>query len=140
MKRISFGMTIDQFNDGTKDVTRRMGWLSLAPGDRLRAVNKVMGFKKGERATILGEIEVVSVRRERLDTITADDVRREGFPDMTPDQFVAMFRKAMGCKPSDPVTRIEFRKLEPAQAPEAADLVPPEAVPDLVVPPLHDAR
>ena len=28
MKRISFGMTIKQYEDGTKDVTRRLGWRS----------------------------------------------------------------------------------------------------------------
>ena len=111
MKRISFGMTIEAFTDGTKDVTRRLGWLNLEAGAELRAVNKVMGFRKGERATVLGVVEVVSVRRERLDAITAADVRREGFPSMTPADFVAMFTKAMGCKPSTEITRIEFRKL-----------------------------
>lgn len=110
MKRMSFGMTIDQFLDGSKDVTRRNGWLKLQAGDRLRAVNKVMGFRKGEKATILGEIEVVSVRRERLDAITDDDVRREGFPGKPAVWFVAMYGKAMGRKPDELVTRIEFRR------------------------------
>ena len=111
MKRISFRMTIPQYQDGTKDVTRRMGWLKLQAGDHLRAVDKVMGFRKGERATILGELEVLEVRRERLDAITDDDVRREGFPGKDAAWFVAMFCKAMGCKPDSLVTRIEFRKL-----------------------------
>ena len=112
MRRISFALTQPQFLDGTKDVTRRMGWLFLKPGDRLRAVDKVMGFRKGERATVLGVIEVISVRREPLEFITADDVRREGFPDATPGWFVEMFCEAMRCDPSAEVTRIEFRKVE----------------------------
>lgn len=112
MRRISFALTQPQFLDGTKDVTRRMGWLFLKPGDRLRAVDKVMGFRKGERATVLGVIEVISVRREPLEFITADDVRREGFPGRGRGWFVEMFCEAMRCDPSAEVTRIEFRRVE----------------------------
>ena len=45
---ISFSLTTPQFRDGTKDVTRRLGWTFLKPGDRLCAVVKAMGLKKGE--------------------------------------------------------------------------------------------
>ena len=115
MRRISFGLTIGQYRDGSKDVTRRLGWLHLQAGDRLLGVDKVMGFRKGEQATVLGELEVVSVRRERVDAIEQSDVRREGFPTMTPDGFVAMFCKAMRCTPDTLVTRIEYRKVQADQ-------------------------
>jgi len=113
MRRISFGLTIQQYRNGTKNVTRRLGWAGQQAGDRLLAVDKVMGFRKGQHATVLGELQVVSVRRERLDAIDQDDVRREGFPHLDPAGFVAMFCKAMGCSPDTLVTRIEFQQLPP---------------------------
>lgn len=110
-RRMSFGLTQAQFLDGSKDVTRRMGWRNLQPGDRLLAVNKAMGLKRGETSTVFGEIEIVSVRRERLDTITDDDVRREGFPAWDAAGFVAFFCRSMRCLPDALVTRIEFRRI-----------------------------
>lgn len=110
-RNISFSMTEPQFLDGTKDVTRRMGWLRLQTGDVLMACRKCMGLKPGETIVRLGEITVLSVRREPLDAITLDDVRREGFPGMTPEQFIAFFCKGhAGCRPDSIVTRIEFRR------------------------------
>ena len=111
MRSISFALTKAQFLDGTKDVTRRLGWATLKPGDRLRAVEKAMGLRKGEHPVVLGVIEVVSVRREPLFAIHDEDVPREGFPSMTGDEFVAMFVKHMKCCPETTVTRIEFRKV-----------------------------
>lgn len=111
---ISFSMTEPQFLDGSKTVTRRMGWLRLKAGDRLMAVRKAMGLKKGEKAHRLGLIEVVSVRRETLWKITKDECRREGFPEMTPRQFIVFFcRGHAGCSPLSDVTRIEFKRVEP---------------------------
>lgn len=60
-----------------------------------------------------GLLRVLSVRREPLGEITQDDVRREGFPDLTPEEFIALY-----CAPGPPephriVTRIEFKKEEP---------------------------
>ena len=49
-RNISFSMTTPQFLDGSKDVTRRMGWNRLRASDTLRAVKKAMGLKKGESA------------------------------------------------------------------------------------------
>jgi hypothetical protein len=107
-------MTEPQFLDGSKDVTRRDGWRNLKPGDRLTAVRKAMGLKKGERQVVLGEIEVVSVRRERVDAITIDDVRREGFPGWTISEFVEFFCRGHRCTPATVVTRIEFRHVQGA--------------------------
>lgn len=113
MRRISFSMTESQFLDGSKTVTRRTGWLKVKAGDRLRGVRKGMGLKKGEKQHVLGDLDVVSARRERLDAITPEDVVREGFPDMTCGEFVAFFCKGhAGCRPFSPVTRIEFRRID----------------------------
>jgi hypothetical protein len=110
---ISFWLTQSQFLDGTKDVTRRLGWANLQPGTKLQAVHKSQGRRKGEPAIKLGVIEVVSVRRERLDAITDDDCRREGFPQMGKWQFIELFcQHNKGCCPSTVVTRIEFRRVD----------------------------
>ena len=112
MRNMSFSLTTPQFLEGSKTVTRRLGWRFLKPGDRVRAVEKAQGLKRGERVKPLGVIEIVSVRDEPLDAIDADDCRREGFPDLSPGQFVEMFCGSMGCKPSSLVRRIEFRRVE----------------------------
>lgn len=112
MRSMSFSLTTRQLLDGSKTVTRRLGWLFLKPGDRLQAVEKAMGLKKGEHPRVLGVIEVVSVRREVLCDITPEDVVREGFHGMTAPAFVRMFVQHMGCNFTSTVTRIEFRKVE----------------------------
>jgi hypothetical protein len=106
--RISFSLTEPQLVDGSKDVTRRLGWQHTREGDELVALRKGMGLKKGERQVVLGTVVVRRVSRERLDTITAAEVRREGFPGMTPDAFVSLFCKANKCSAQAIVTRIEF--------------------------------
>ncbi len=113
-RRMSFALTEAQLLAGTKDVTRRLGWDRLQPGARLTAVRKGMGLARGEKQVVLCEIEIVSTRWERLDAITAEDVRREGFPGETPEGFVAFFCRANGCKPATVVNRIEFRRAEAA--------------------------
>ena len=117
MRRMSFSLTTAQVEARTKTVTRRRveTWRTLKPGDRLTAVHKAMGLKPGEKQRVLATIEVVSVRAERLDAITREDVVREGFPGVSPKHFVEMFCREMGAKPSDPVRRIEFRYVDEAQ-------------------------
>lgn len=113
MRSISFALTTEQFLNGTKDVTRRLGWANLKPGTRLMGCRKCMGLKPGEALERLRVIEVVSVRREPLEDIGtyAADCRREGFPDLTPLEFVQMFCRHMQREPETIVTRIEFRHL-----------------------------
>lgn len=111
MRNISFALTTPQFLDGSKTVTRRKGWEFLKPGDRLMAVEKGMGLKKGETVKRLGEIEVVSVRRERLSAITYEDCRREGFPNFLPADFIAFYCSHNGGEREQEVTRIEFRRV-----------------------------
>lgn len=110
MKNISFALTTEQFIDGSKDVTRRLGWKHLKIGEVLMACRKCQGLKPGEKLEKLGPIKVLSLHHERLDAITQEDVIREGFPLMTPAKFVEMFCKHMGCEPSTEVVRIEFER------------------------------
>src|SRR5512138_2644341 len=97
MRNMAFSITTQQMYDGTKDVTRRLGWLSLKAGDVVMAVEKGMGLKKGEKVKKIYPIEIVSVRGERLSDITLEEVRREGFPEMNVPEFVRMFAKSHHC-------------------------------------------
>lgn len=107
---ISFAHTAAQVLDGSKTVTRRIGWRTLKPGTVLRAVRRIT---RG-RAPLedLGLIRVVSVRRERLNEITRSDVSAEGFRGRAPAWFVALFTWEFDCAPDTEVTRIEFELLK----------------------------
>ena len=109
MRRMSFALTTEQIKEKTKTVTRRLGWKNLRNGDYIQPVIKCMGLKKGEKQRLIGNpIKVISVSFERLDTITKWEVIQEGFPNLEPAEFVAMFCEANRCKPSKKITRIEF--------------------------------
>ncbi len=114
MRNISFSLTIAQFKDRSKDVTRRLGWGNLKPGQDLMGCEKCQGLKPGEQIIRLGEIIVMSARIERLDALLQDpgyglsECHREGFPNLTPAEFVAMFCKHNKCEPSQLITRIAF--------------------------------
>ena len=122
MRNMSFSLTTPQILARTKTVTRRTGWTFLKPGDRIRAVKKAMGLKKGEKVESLAVIEVTSVRREHLDALlrgkremATEEVRREGFL-LLPRDFVTFFVEShKGCRPDSVVTRIEFRYVDEAQ-------------------------
>ena len=108
-RNMSFAATQEQIKNKTKTVTRRLGWNFLKVGDELNAVNKTMGFKKGESPIHLAKIRVVSIRQEPIAAITADDVRCEGFPEMSPNEFVSLFERINPkCSPETVVNRIEF--------------------------------
>ena len=108
---MSFSLTTAQFRDRTKTVTRRLGWNKLKRGQEFTAIVKGMGLKKGEKVEILGRCRVISNRREPLNAISKPDCIREGFPDLTANEFVEMFCKHNGCKPDQEVSRIEFEYL-----------------------------
>jgi hypothetical protein len=106
---MSVALTVPQVRDRSKTVTRRDGWLMLKPGDPLTLCEKVRGRKRGEPLARIADVTVVSVRREPLNAITAEDVAAEGFPQMTPAEFVSFFtRTHKGCEPATPVTRIQW--------------------------------
>lgn len=131
---MSVALTEPQVRAGTKTVTRRMGWQYLRPGDRLTLCRKVMGRKAGEPLVRIADVEVLGVRRERLDAITADEVVAEGFPGMTPSEFVTFFCAShKGCEPSTVVTRIEWRYLQDGVTAAVADTVESEAGPQYVM-------
>jgi hypothetical protein len=110
MRNISFALTTKQFYLRQKTVTRRLGWLGLRAGDLLCGVLKGMGLGKGVSPTPLAVIRVTGVRREFLREVTQADVVAEGFPHLTPRDFVRLFCDSHeSCKPSSVVTRIEFR-------------------------------
>lgn len=110
-RNISFFHTGAQIKDQTKTVTRRLGWLFLKPDDILNACEKCQGLRKGGKIKRFCQIRVVNVRREPLNAITAEDCAAEGFPEMTAIAFIEIFCKAMRCKPTTSVTRIEFEYL-----------------------------
>ena len=78
------------------------------------AIEKGMGLKKGEKIKKLGVIEVVSVRSERLIDILKEPNAcvREGFPEWTPQQFIAFLCKKTNAQPANKITRIEFKKVK----------------------------
>lgn len=114
MRLISFFLTTDQFLDGSKDVTRRNGWKFLVgkTGVRLMAIEKGQGLKKGEKVNRLGEIEVLDARLEPLWHIIKNpaDCRREGFPKLSPREFIKMYCKHNGCHADEEITRMVFRR------------------------------
>lgn len=109
---MSVSLTEQAVVERRKTVTRRLGWTFLKPGDRLTLCRKVMGRKPGESLVRLAEVEVVSVRRERLAAITPNDVQREGFNGWGRWDFVVFFAEHMRCAGSTEVTRIEWRYLD----------------------------
>lgn len=108
-----------------KTVTRRKGWWLdrrgrriLAAGDQLVLCRKVMGRRPGEPLVRICRVEVVDVRRERLDALLtdpaygSDEVSREGLPGMPAADFVSRFFVTAQRIPSDAeITRIEWRYL-----------------------------
>ena len=115
---MAVSLTEEQVRARTKTVTRRAGWRMLRPGHRLTLCRKVMGRRAGEPLDRITDVEVLTVRRERLGAITAADVAAEGFPGMTPAGFVEFFcRTHRGCGPATEVTRIEWRYLDQPAGP-----------------------
>lgn len=105
---MSFALTTRQMKAETKTVTRRKGWANLKPGELFWAVEKAMGLKPGEKVKRLKLCRCLSNRPEPLDAITRADVAREGFPELSPGDFVAMFRVHMVGPTGQVVNRIEF--------------------------------
>ena len=111
-RNISFAITTEQIKNRSKTVTRRKGWKFLKKGDILNGCVRCMGLKPGEKIERLCRVEVVMVTEEELSLCSDQDAAREGFPEMTGEQFVEMFCRHMGGTPEQIVTRIEFKYLE----------------------------
>lgn len=117
-RNMSFALTTQQYRDQSKDVTRRLGWLFLKPGERVHGCKKCMGLRKDEPLVYLHDFECVSVRREPLNKMLTDvaygmdECRREGFPQMSPAEFVSFFCAShKGCTAETEISRIEFKHL-----------------------------
>lgn len=117
----SFTMTKEQYRNQTKTVTRRLGWAFAKVGDIYNGCEKCQGLKKGEKIVKMGQHQIVALRWERLDRMISEpeygksECVAEGFPNMTPQQFVEMFCKMNKCLPETIVRRMEFKYLCPAK-------------------------
>lgn len=110
MRNMSFMLTTEQIRNRTKSVTRRMGWSFLKPGDKVQAVEKGMGIRKGEKMNKICTIVIVSNTPEMLIKITPEEVIKEGFPGKSPNWFIDMFCKShKKCTPVTVINRIEFK-------------------------------
>jgi len=118
MRNMSFMLTTQQVRDGTKTVTRRTGWWFLRPGDVVMACEKCQGLKRGEKIKRIRPIRILSTRGEELGDVTPAECVREGFPGLTPAEFIAMFARAHKwrgtCADAAWVNRIEFEYVEEA--------------------------
>lgn len=114
-----------------KTVTRRLGWWEdkhgrrlVKPGDTVTLCRKVMGRKHGEPLVRLVDVELLDIRRERLDALTDPllylhpeygrvEMELEGFPEMDPTEFVErFFVAAQSTSPRAMVTRIQWHYLD----------------------------
>lgn len=114
MKLMSFSLTTAAYEARTKTVTRRMGWQNLKEGEVVMGVVKGMGLKRGEKVQRLHPFRVIKVNREVLEDIKdypESETAREGFPDLTADEFVRMFMRHNRCEWYRRITRIEFEHL-----------------------------
>ncbi|MFE2961987.1 ASCH domain-containing protein [Nocardia tengchongensis] len=114
---MAVSLTETQVQARTKTVTRRMGWRNLRAGDRLTLCRKVMGRRRAdghvEPLVRIVDVEVLAVSQERLGAINADEVVAEGFPAMSPPEFVEFFCNShRGCTPDSTVTRIQWRYMD----------------------------
>lgn len=117
---MSVAYTEEAVRARTKTVTRRKGWTNLRVGERLTLCRKVMGRRKGEPLVRIVDVEVLDVRRERLDAITDAEVALEGFPGMSPGEFIdRFFVVPQKIQPADEITRIEWVYVETQEAPGA---------------------
>lgn len=112
-------MTQPQVRARTKDVTRRNGWWDAKPGQKLQGAEKCQGLGKGGKIVKMDVIELVDVREEPLRRMIdepeygRDECRREGFPEMTPEEFVTFWCAGhKGTTPDSTVCRLEFRYVD----------------------------
>ena len=112
MRNISYALTTQQVRDGTKFETRRNGWKDVKVGEHLMGCVKCQGLGKGGKIERIREVVVTYVRFEPLLAITKAGCILEGFPDMEPAEFVAMYCGHNGNLPSDEVTVIGFDYVE----------------------------
>lgn len=110
MRNMSFSQTVDQIRNGTKTVTRRLGWEFLKPGDEIMAVVKCQGLRKGDKIEKIRPLRIVNISRQTLFfNVSDEEVVKEGFPGMSSLDFIKMFCKMNKCDEYVKLTRIEFK-------------------------------
>lgn len=115
MRNMSFFLTTVQMREGTKTVTRRLGWSDLEPGEHFMAVVKGQGIPKGGKVERIYECVCVNNRPEKLLLMIANprygkrEAILEGFPQMSGREFVKMFCEHNECEPDEVINRIEFK-------------------------------
>jgi hypothetical protein len=111
---MSFFKTQEQFKNESKTVTRRTGWKNIKLGVVHSGIVKGQGLKKGEHVERLGNFIPLISRWEPLSNMARypaygeDEVIREGFPNLTPAQFVEMLCDMNRITPATEVNRILF--------------------------------
>jgi hypothetical protein len=122
MRLMSFALTTAQILAQTKTVTRRMGWKTAKVGDVVQPIVKGQGIPKGGKVERLGcPIRFTTVDRKWITELCeagneaygCSEVVDEGFPDLSPEEFVTMFTRTHPAAAHFPVTRIAFEYLEP---------------------------
>lgn len=108
---MSFRRTQRQLWAGEKDVTRRLGWWELArPGLEFKAVSRTPR-NPGLNYLEMGVYRVLSNGPSRLGDVDRLECVREGFPDLSPTEFVDLF--CHGRPDHDlVVNRIEYEPLQ----------------------------
>lgn len=115
-RMISCAMTPDAVRELRKTVTRRTRWKDLKVGTLLWVVEKGQGIPKGGHVNRLALVLVTDVRREDIRHLEMfpeygrEEMVKEGLPDLSPWEFVALWGKA-NCY--GPVTRIEWEYVAP---------------------------
>ena len=115
---MSFSMTTDPFRRKIKTVTRRDGWDNIKLGEIHHGIEKGQGLKRGEHVVVIHDFIPTSSRWEPLQYLLDDpeygkrEVILEGFPNLTPAQFVDMLCKKNKCTPDKLFNRIEFKYVE----------------------------
>jgi hypothetical protein len=115
---MSFALTAEQMRTREKSVTRRLGWAFLRPGDLVCAIEQGQGLKKGERVKRMVVIQVIDAYPQRLRTLLDHpdygeiEAIKEGFPSLSPAQFVERFCLHNRVTPETMVNRVEFEFVE----------------------------
>lgn len=118
MRNMSFFLTVEQVRRREKTVTRRLGRRKIQVGETRMPVVKCQGIPKGGHVEYIDRdtpILVTGVSFEDVDRMAReeaygrDEVIKEGFPKLTPADFVAMFCEHNRCSVDDVITRIEFK-------------------------------
>ena len=118
MRHMSFALTVEPMKRHEKSCTRRYGWDDIKVGELLQAVEKCQGLKKGEHVKKLAVIRVTAERWEPLTQMVEfpeygkAEVILEGFPLMSPAEFVLMVARANKKEPYQMVHRIQFSYVE----------------------------